>query len=324
MIEVRNLTKYYGSNRGVKNLNFTVNAGEIMGFLGANGAGKSTTMNMITGYKPPTEGEIFIDGINIAQDPISAKRKIGYLPEIPPLYPDLKVISYLRFVCELKGVKYREREAHINKIMDQVRIKDVKGRLIKNLSKGYKQRVGLAQALISDPAILILDEPTAGLDPKQIMEMRDFIKELGSEHTVILSSHILAEVSMICEKVIILNKGETAAIDTPENLARGMAHSERFLARIRATIEEVAPIVRGIDGIISIEEQRGKDIEKHNNGFFSYIIENEKSIDVKTPLFFALAKAGYPMHELRPLDMSLEDIFMQLTAESIDNVREVQ
>lgn len=324
MIEVRNLTKHYGSNRGVRNLSFTVDAGEVLGFLGANGAGKSTTMNMITGYKPPTEGGIIIDGIDIAEDPISVKRKIGYLPEIPPLYPDLKVISYLRFVSELKGVKSREREAHIKKVMDQVKITDVKDRLIKNLSKGFKQRVGLAQALISDPDILILDEPTAGLDPKQIMEMRTLIKKLGGKHTIILSSHILAEVSMICEKVIILNKGEIVAMDTPENLANGMAHSERFLAKIRATIEEMTAIIKGIDGIISIEEQIGKDTKEQDNGFFNYIIENEKSIDIKTPLFFALAKAGHPIHELKPLDMTLEDIFMQLTAEDRDDIREVQ
>lgn len=324
MIEVRNLTKRYGSNRGVRNLSFTVDAGEVLGFLGANGAGKSTTMNMITGYKPPSEGEIIIDGVNITEDPISAKRKIGYLPEIPPLYPDLRVISYLRFVSELKGVKSKEREAHISEIMEQVRIADVKDRLIKNLSKGYKQRVGLAQALISDPDILILDEPTAGLDPKQIMEMRTLIKKLGGKHTIILSSHILAEVSMICEKVIILNKGEIAAIDTPENLANGMAHSERFLAKIRAAGDVITPIVNEIEGIIGIEEQISKDINEHNNGFYNYIIENEKSVDVKTPLFFALAKAGYPIHELRPLDMTLEDIFMQLTAEDSDEAREVQ
>lgn len=323
MIEVKNLTKQYGDNRGVSNLNFTVDDGEILGFLGPNGAGKTTTMNMITGYKPPSNGLILIDGINIADDPIGAKKKIGYLPEIPPLYPDLKVISYLRFVSELKGVKSREREAHIERIMDQVKIIDVRDRVIKNLSKGYKQRIGLAQALISDPDILILDEPTVGLDPKQIMEMRTLIKNLGQKHTIILSSHILAEVSMICDKVIILNKGEIVAIDTPGNLARVMAHSERFLARIRASREEVTAALKGIEGLISIEEQAGKDTNEQNNGFCNYIIENEKGIDVKTPLFFALAKAGYPVHELRPLNMTLEEIFMQLTDEGGDDIREV-
>jgi ABC-2 type transport system ATP-binding protein len=324
MIEVRNLTKSYGGKRGVKNLSFTVNAGEVLGFLGPNGAGKSTTMNIITGYRPPTEGRIIIDGVDMEKNPLQAKKRIGYLPEIPPVYPDLKVLSYLRFVSELKGVKAGEREAHLRKIMEMVKISDVADRLIKNLSKGYKQRVGLAQALVSNPDILILDEPTVGLDPRQIIEIRTLIKELGREHTILLSSHILAEVSMICERVIILNKGEIAAVDTPDSLARGMARSERFFARIRVEKEELAEIAKGIEGLIGVElQQEDFGRSEAGGGFFNYILENEKGIDVKTPLFFALARSGHPIHEIRPLDMSLEDIFIQLTEDCLDASGEV-
>lgn len=321
MIEVSNLTKRYGNNRGVRNLNFTVKKGEILGFLGPNGAGKSTTMNMITGYKPPSEGRVIIDGIPMDENPIEAKRKIGYLPELPPIYPDLKVQSYLRFVSELKGVEKSRREAHIKEIMDLVRITDVSNRLIKNLSKGYKQRVGLAQALISNPDVLILDEPTVGLDPKQILEIRSLIKGLGKEHTIILSSHILAEVSMICERVIIINHGEIAAIDTPENLAKGLSAAEKFTAKIKGPKERIVEIINGIDGVTKVEEQ---NVKRDDSGFSYYIIENRKSVDVKTDLFFKMARNGYPIHELKPLDISLEDIFIQLTGDTQDEEKGVQ
>lgn len=316
MIEVKNLTKRYGEKKGIHNLNFTVNQGEILGFLGPNGAGKTTTMNIITGYKPPSEGSVIIDGYDLRENPLEVKKRLGYLPEIPPLYPELKVNSYLRFVGELKGVAREKLEDRLGEVMELVKITDVANRLIKNLSKGYKQRVGLAQALISKPDIIILDEPTVGLDPKQIMEIRALIKSLGKEHTVILSSHILAEVSMVCERVIIINKGEIAAIDTPQNLARNLMSSERFLIRIKGPKDQVYPLIKELKGVIRVEEAGGRQVAE----FCDYIIENEKAVDVKTPLFFALANREFVIHEMRPLDISLEDIFLQLTAEDYENM----
>jgi ABC-2 type transport system ATP-binding protein len=273
-------------------------------------------MNVITGYKPPTQGGVLIGGYNISEKPIEAKKRLGYLPEIPPLYPDLKVKSYLKFVCDLKGISKEKRESLILEIMDLVKITDVKDRLIKNLSKGYRQRVGLAQALVSNPDVLILDEPTVGLDPKQIQEIRSLIKSLGKEHTIILSSHILAEVSLVCDRVIIINKGEIAAIDTPENLAMNMTSNECFLARIKGPEEQIPDIIRGIGGVISVELSQNKNDIK--TGFSSYIIENKKSTDVRTPLFYAMAKIDYPINELKSIDVNLEDIFLQLTSEKND------
>ncbi len=321
MVEVINLTKKYGNKIGVKNISFTAEKGEILGFLGPNGAGKSTTMNVITGYRPPTEGKVLIGGYDIAEKPLEAKKRLGYLPEIPPLYPELKVKSYLKFICDLKGYSRQKRESHINEIMDLVKITDVKDRLIKNLSKGYRQRVGLAQALVSSPDVLIMDEPTVGLDPKQIQEMRSLIKSLGKEHTIILSSHILAEVSMICDKVIIIKKGEIAAIDTPENLAKNMAAAECFQAKIKGPGEWIADIIRGIDGVKSVKQSQDKsDI---NAGLFNYLIENTKSVDVRTPLFFKMAELGYPIHEIKSVAVNLEDIFLQLTSEE-NEITEVE
>lgn len=321
MVEVINLTKKYGNKIGVKNISFTAEKGEILGFLGPNGAGKSTTMNVITGYRPPTEGKVLIGGYDIAEKPLEAKKRLGYLPEIPPLYPELKVKSYLKFICDLKGYSRQKRESHINEIMDLVKITDVKDRLIKNLSKGYRQRVGLAQALVSSPDVLIMDEPTVGLDPKQIQEMRSLIKSLGKEHTIILSSHILAEVSMICDKVIIIKKGEIAAIDTPENLAKNMAAAECFQAKIKGPGERIADIIRGIDGVKSVKQSQDKsDISA---GLFNYLIENTKSVDVRTPLFFKMAELGYPIHEIKSVAVNLEDIFLQLTSEE-NEITEVE
>ncbi|HEX3044616.1 MAG TPA: ABC transporter ATP-binding protein [Bacillota bacterium] len=315
MIEVKNLTKRYGDKRGITNLNFTVAKGEILGFLGPNGAGKTTTMNILTGYRPPTEGQIFIDGCNLLEQPLMAQKKIGYLPETPPLYPDLQVYSYLKFVADLKAVPRQKQRDHLQEIMELVKIVEVRDRLIKNLSKGYRQRVGLAQALISNPDILILDEPTVGLDPKQIMEIRSLIKRLGTEHTIILSSHILAEISAICGRVIIIHKGEIAAIDTPQNLARKMMAAERFFVRIHGPRDEALHLIQEIQGVIRVES-----IENQENkaaGLFDYLVENEKAADVKTPLFFALAARGFVIHEMRALDINLEEIFLQLTTEDI-------
>lgn len=316
MVEVKNLTKMYGNKTGVKDISFTAEKGEIIGFLGPNGAGKSTTMNVITGYRPATEGRVLIGGFDIAEKPLEAKKRLGYLPEIPPLYPELKVKAYLKFICGLKGVSRDKRESHINEIMELVKITDVKDRLIKNLSKGYRQRVGLAQALVSSPDVLIMDEPTVGLDPKQIQDIRSLIKSLGKEHTIILSSHILAEVSMICDKVIIIKKGEIAAIDTPENLAKNMAATECFQAKIRGPHEQIEDVIRGIDGVISVKQSPDKNDIR--TGFLSYVIENAKSIDVRTPLFFKMAGLGYPIHEMKSIAVNLEDIFLQLTSEEND------
>lgn len=312
LIEVKELTKTYGNNRGIKNLSFKVEKGEILGLLGSNGAGKTTTMNLLTGYKPPTSGEIYIDGINLLEKPMEAKKKIGYLPEIPPLYPEFKLMAYLRFISNLKGVPTEKREARIKNVMDLVNISDVKDRLIKNLSKGYKQRLGLAQALIANPDVLILDEPTVGLDPKQIHEMRSLIKSLGKEHTIILSSHILAEVSMVCDRVIILKNGEIVAIGAPQNLAKDLYNTEKFFARIKGPFEKVLSEIKVLEGVLHVSIQKIEPAD----GFFGYIIEKSKNIDVKTPLFFKMASLGYAIHELRPVNASLEDIFIQLTAET--------
>ena len=221
MIEVNNLTKQYGQHKAVDNISFKVEKGEILGFLGPNGAGKSTTMNIITGYISATEGTVKVDGFDILEQPGEVKKRIGYLPELPPLYMDMTVEEYLTFVCNIKKVSVHKQKEMLGKVMNAVKITDMRKRLIKNLSKGYKQRVGLAQAMIGEPQVLILDEPTVGLDPKQIIEIRNVIKSLGKDHTIILSSHILSEVSAVCDRVLIINKGKIVAIDTPENLAKG-------------------------------------------------------------------------------------------------------
>ena len=252
MIEVKNLVKKYGSHLAVDHLNFTVDTGQIYGFLGPNGAGKSTTMNIMTGYLGATEGEVLINGHNILEEPEAAKKCIGYLPEMPPLYTDMKVNEYLRFVAELKKIPKKERQEQIEKVMLMVKIMDVQDRLIKNLSKGYKQRVGLAQAILGFPEIIILDEPTVGLDPKQIIEIRELIRELAKEHTVILSSHILAEIQEVCDYIMIISKGKLVASDTPENLEKLLTNQQ--------TVEILAKgnedTVRKVIGTIGIRKRR--------------------------------------------------------------------
>lgn len=241
MIEIQNLTKSYGQIKAVDDISFTVEKGEVLGFLGPNGAGKSTTMNIITGFIPSTEGTVKVNGFDIMESPAEVKRRIGYLPELPPLYMDMTVSEYLNFAADLKNVSKRQKKSQMTDIMDLVKLTDVRGRLIKNLSKGYKQRVGLAQALMGNPEVLILDEPTVGLDPKQIIEIRKLIKALGKQHTIILSSHILPEVSAVCERVVIINKGKIAAVDTPENLSKGMG----TVSKISATI--AGPKIQSLD-----------------------------------------------------------------------------
>lgn len=310
MIEIQNLTKRYGQIKAVNNLNFTVEKGEILGFLGPNGAGKSTTMNIITGFIPSSEGTVKVCGYDIMENPREVKKRIGYLPEIPPLYMDMTVNEYLDFTSELKMVDVKKKKAEKDDIMELVKLTDVRSRLIKNLSKGYKQRVGLAQALVGSPEVLILDEPTVGLDPKQIIEIRKLIKALGKQHTIILSSHILPEVSAVCERVVIINKGEIAAIDTPENLSKGFGTATRFSVTIAGPKASVETSIKEIAGVKYVEQN--KEIEEDA---VNYIVESEKETDIRRPLFFAMAKAGYPILEMKSLDMSLEDIFLQLTTE---------
>lgn len=309
MIEIQNLTKTYGQIKAVNNLNFTVEKGEILGFLGPNGAGKSTTMNIITGFIPSTEGSVKVCGYDIMENPHEVKKRIGYLPELPPLYFDMTVQDYLDFVADLKLVG-KKKKSQMADIMELVKITDVRNRLIKNLSKGYKQRVGLAQALLGNPDVLILDEPTVGLDPKQIIEIRKLIKALGKEHTIILSSHILPEVSAVCERVVIINRGQIAAVDTPENLSKGFRSATKLSLTVAGPKSSVLSSVKEIYGVKYIEP----NIEKEKD-IVNYVLESDKDVDVRKPLFFALAKLGYPILELKSLDMTLEDIFLQITTD---------
>lgn len=310
MIEISHLTKSYGNKKAVDDISFTVNRGEILGFLGPNGAGKSTTMNIITGYISSSSGSVKVDGHDILDEPNEVKKRIGYLPEIPPLYTDMTVEEYLDFVFDLKKIKGTDKKKHIQSVMDTVKIVDVKKRRISNLSKGYKQRVGLAQALLGDPEVLILDEPTVGLDPKQIIEIRNVIKELGKERTVILSSHILPEVSAACERVIIINKGKLVAEDTPENLSKSFVQNRKMQLRvlgseqaIRDTLEEMA----AVNGIVSLGQKE--------DGAYDFEISIDSSVDEEfnKNLFLSFAQKQLPILMQKEIGASLEDIFIQLT-----------
>lgn len=313
MIEISNLTKKYGNHKALDNISFTVESGEVLGFLGPNGAGKSTTMNIITGYISSTDGSVTVDGHDILEEPNEVKKRIGYLPEQPPLYMDMIVWDYLSFVYDLKKVKADNKNEHIQSVVDMVKIDDVKKRKIANLSKGYKQRVGLAQALIGNPEVLILDEPTVGLDPKQIIEIRNVIKELGKERTIILSSHILSEISAVCERVIIINKGKLVAEDTPENLAEKYTSKSKMQIRVAGETEKVVEVLKSIVGIKNIlvlgeKEEGSVDVE----------IETDIKIDAEfnKQLFFVFAENGMPITMQKEIEASLEDIFLKLTAVS--------
>lgn len=315
MIKVSNLTKAYGDKLALDNVSFTVKKGEVLGFLGPNGAGKSTTMNIITGYISYTSGSVTVDGIDILENPIEAKKKIGYLPELPPLYHDMTAIDYLKFVYDLKKVKTDSKDEHIQSVLDIVRIDGVKGRRIGNLSKGYKQRVGLAGALIGDPEVLILDEPTVGLDPKQIIEIRNVIKELGKERTVILSSHILSEISAVCERVIIINNGKLAAEDTPENLSKGAGVKERLMIRVSGEEEKISDILNSLEHVEKVRELGAFDADSYD---FEIEVDTEINSEFNKKLFFAFADAGMPVIMQQKTEASLEDIFLQVT-EKEDN-----
>ena len=308
MIEVRNLVKKYGNHVAVNHLNFTVEKGKIYGFLGPNGAGKSTTMNMITGYIASTEGEIMIDGHNILEEPEVAKKKIGYLPEIPPLYLDMTVQEYLSFAAELKGISKEKRKSNIEEVMSTTKVTEVKYRLIKNLSKGYRQRVGLAQALLGYPEIIILDEPTVGLDPKQIIEIRDLIKNLGRKHTVILSSHILSEVSAVCDQVLIIDKGRLVASDTPENLGKVMSGTNSLELTVKGQESEIR---KALDMVENIQE-----VIYHDSlvkGACDFTIKLSGDMDMRENIFFALAEVKCPILKMQSSNMSLEEVFLKLT-----------
>ena len=310
MIEVTNLTKKYGQNTAVDNISFTVEEGEIVGFLGPNGAGKSTTMNMITGYISSTEGTVKINGYDILEQPEEAKRRIGYLPELPPLYMDMEVEEYLSFVADLNHLKKSEKAKVIENVMETTKITHMRKRLIKNLSKGYKQRVGLSQALIGNPDVLILDEPTVGLDPKQIIEMREVIKGLGKKHTIILSSHILSEVSAVCDRVIIISHGKIVASDTPENLSKRLTQSNTISLRVKGPKESILQTLKSIENVTSVKFKSSVE-----EGTVDVIVEAKEETDIREAVFNAMAKNNYPIFSMNSMDLSLEEIFLQVTKE---------
>ncbi len=311
MIEVQNLTKRYGAHYAVNNISFQVEEGEILGFLGPNGAGKSTTMNILTGYLSATDGRVRINGHDILEEPNLAKSSIGYLPEQPPLYLDMTVREYLDFMYDLKKCKL-DRQQHIAEICRLVKIEDVYGRLIKNLSKGYRQRVGVAQALIGNPPVLILDEPTVGLDPNQIIEIRTLIKNLGKHHTVILSSHILPEIEAVCDRIVVINKGVIVADDTAADLSKRYSNDQRTLLRVSGPETDVLSLIARVPGVADATSLGEKE-----PGVFEYAIDPDGTTDFRKELFRRLAERNWPIMSLRSMEMSLEEIFIALTRENI-------
>ncbi len=314
MIEIKKLTKNYGRVKALNNLDFTVEKGEIVGFLGPNGAGKSTTMNIIAGYIPSSQGTVRVGGYDIHENPGEVKKRIGYLPELPPLNPNMTVREYMDFVSDLKRVEKKDKKARYAEVLEVTSLADVSHRLIRNLSKGYKQRVGLAQALIGNPEVLILDEPTVGLDPKQIIEIRKLVKDLGKEHTIILSSHILPEVSAVCSRVVIISKGEIIAVDTPGNL------SKSFNKHSSLQIEAVGPSSLIISLLTRIDGVNQVHVQKEEGETATYILDTKTDGDIRGEVSFALARDGYKLLELKSIDISLEDIFIQL----VTNEKEVE
>jgi ABC-2 type transport system ATP-binding protein len=309
VIEVQHLTKRYGRVTAVDDVSFRVERGEILGFLGPNGAGKTTTMRILTGYMPATEGKAIVAGFDVFDQPIEAKRRTGYLPETPPLYPDMNVSEYLDFVAKIKGVPSADRRARVQYVMGRTRITDMANRLCGKLSKGYKQRVGLASALIHNPDVLILDEPTAGLDPKQIIETRELIKELAGDHTIILSTHILPEVAQTCQRVVIINNGRVVAVDTPDNLTARLRGSETMYVQLDANGANAAAALGAVPGVTRVVEADRRD------GMIAYEVDSERGRDVRRDLARAVVSSGWGLLEMRPLRMSLEDVFLSLTTE---------
>ena len=308
MVEVRNLTKRYGANLAVDHVSFSIEEGSIVGFLGPNGAGKSTTMNIITGYLSATEGSVTVSGKNTLDDPNEVKRMIGYLPEQPPLYLDMTVKEYLNFVYELKKAE-QPRKEHIEEICRLVKIDNVYNRLVGNLSKGYKQRVGIAQALIGNPPVLILDEPTVGLDPKQIIEIRTLIKNLGRNHTVILSSHILPEVQVVCERIIVINNGKLVADGATDTLAHDLSQDHRLIMRADGPEREILHAIEAMEHVMDVYSLGEKE-----QGAYEFSVESAPDIDIRRDLFALMARNGWPILALRNTDLTLEDLFLQLTS----------
>jgi ABC-2 type transport system ATP-binding protein len=315
MIKIEHLVKNYGSNCAVDDISFEIGKGEIVGFLGPNGAGKSTTMNILTGYLSSTSGSVSVAGIDVLDNPIEAKKHIGYLPEQPPLYLDMTVEEYLIFNYNLKGCKLN-RTKHLEEICEVVKIKDVYKRVIKNLSKGYRQRVGIAQALIGSPEVIIFDEPTVGLDPKQIIEVRNLLRNLGKDHTVILSTHILGEVQAVCDRIVIINKGKIVADEQTENITRAVENNRRFNVKISGPQKEVLAMLRSKPGIIYAEV-----LPQRDGDAYSYLIESEVGIDIRKSLFYTLAEKKWPLIGMEAMGMSLEDIFIAIVDQNASKTR---
>jgi ABC-2 type transport system ATP-binding protein len=309
VIEVRELTKRYGRITAVQDVSFAVGRGEILGFLGPNGAGKTTTMRILTGYMPPTEGKAFVAGFDVFEQPVEAKRRTGYLPETPPLYPEMTVREYLTFVAQIKGLPSASRRGQIDSAMERTRVAEVGATHCGKLSKGYRQRVGLAQAIIHNPEVLILDEPTAGLDPKQIIETRELIKGLAGDHTIILSTHILPEVSQTCQRVVIINKGKVVAVDSPANLTARLRGSETMYLQVDAGGADAGSTLAAVSGV-----RRVAEVDRHGAAV-GFEVESAAGEDVRRDLARAVVTRGWGLLELRPMRMSLEEIFLHLTTE---------
>lgn len=308
MIEIKNLVKYYGDNKAVDDISFNVEAGEVLGFLGPNGAGKSTTMNILTGFISATSGHVKVNGHDILEDPEKARASIGYLPELPPLYLDMTVLEYLKFVCDLKNIKKSEQTDHLARIMALVKITDVRKRLIGNLSKGYRQRVGIAQALVGDPEIIVLDEPTVGLDPKQIKEIRSTIKNLGKKHTVILSSHILSEVAATCDRVVIISDGKLVASGSADSLGTAVDGLNRVEIILKSQNDQGMSTLKSIDAIKEVMFLR----KTSDQVVYEYV--TDENIDVREDVFYAMAKANLPIIGMKTLNPTLEDVFLKVTS----------
>ena len=309
MIEVQHITKRYGRVTAVDDVSFKVERGEILGFLGPNGAGKTTTMRILTGYMPATEGRAVVAGFDVFAEPIEAKRRTGYLPETPPLYPDMTVREYLDFVARIKGVPAGEQKPRVQSVMERTSVADMADRHCSKLSKGYRQRVGLAQALIHNPDVLILDEPTAGLDPKQIIETRELIRSLAGDHTIVLSTHILPEVAQTCQRVVIINKGRVVAVDTPDNLTARLRGAETMFVHVDAPREDALAALQAVQGVTRVNASDGR----HAHGAFE--VESDRGTDVRRELARAIVTRGWGLLELRPMRMSLEEIFLQVTTD---------
>ncbi|SEC36095.1 ATP-binding cassette domain-containing protein [Paenibacillus sp. GP183] len=316
MLEVKQVSKLYENQRGVQHIDFSMQRGEIVGFLGPNGAGKTTTMRMITGYLNPTHGRIEVDGLSMADHPKKARRKIGYLPETPPLYPEMTVHAYLKFIADLRDIPSREQKKRIGEVIAKLGLEGRERQVIRGLSKGYRQRLGLAQAILHEPDLLILDEPTSGLDPKQIIEIRQLIRELGEKHTVLLSTHILPEINSLCNRVLIINQGRVVLDERPDNLGRTMGETFEVSLEVKGPREQILEQLQGIDAIASIKDlQPGSSSASEQSEAVKLLVTAARGTDIREALFFRMAGAGYPILEMKRESLSLEDIFLKLTTD---------